>query len=454
MNVQPICPKINPVFFKTYASQGISFGGYYGDIQPIKKMYWLVSGQNEPNYDKWTTDNAWYCGSKRWVCAPPNEVLKRSFADTINSVMTLTNQSRIPDNIQSPNIRGDNWGRHANYIEVNPRLIAKYDKGRVSDGLIQTTKLMTMIPPSSNYAPNCIVLSQLYPSFYGDGTSHDETLYHVDLHRGISKNLTCRGLDYKMGDDEQVRAFNDMAHLMGFKTAFRMPISSGQIRIKGEKFSWDRHEKAYIDACVWAIELGFDGIFFDSAKHIIDMDGYCGIGDVPNKHQMAYILNKIREQTGRCDLSFVGEKCDTRDDYRQMGFTAGSYFESPYDINAVKWNSQILKKSYNYAPGLEVSNDNDCGRQSFEQRLQKLNSCLFGFEKPQDKLPAFMQINDILPINNNINIHQVMMNAVQLGNSDAWTECERHWDSVFRTDQDARDYTQAVYTKFHDAMYQ
>ena len=44
-------------------------------------------------------------------------------------------------------------------------LIAKYENGRVSDGLLQTMKIMTAIPPSSDTAPNCLVLSQLYPSF-------------------------------------------------------------------------------------------------------------------------------------------------------------------------------------------------------------------------------------------------------------------------------------------------
>ena len=125
--------------------------------------------------------------------------------------------------------------------------------GQISDGLLQTMKIMTAIPPSSDTVPNCIVLSQLYPSFHGDGTTHDETLYHVNLHAGISKNLTARGLDFKMGDDEQVRAFNDLAHLMGFKTGFRMPISSGQLRINGKDFSWQRDERAFIDACKWGI---------------------------------------------------------------------------------------------------------------------------------------------------------------------------------------------------------
>ena len=429
-----------------------NFTGYYGDNQPVKKLYWITSRNNIPKHDNWTDNHIYEYGYKKWINAYPNEVLKRTPEDTINSIMTLTGKKRIPDNIPSPNIGGDTWGRHANYIEINPRLIAKYDNGKISDGLLNTMKLMTMVPPSSDNIANCIILSQLYPSFYGDGTIYDETLYHVNLHSGISKNLTARGLDYKMGDDEQVKAFNDLAHLLGFKTGIRMPISSGQLRVKGEDFSWQKHEKAYIDACVWAIELGFDAIYFDSAKHIIDMDGYCGIGDVPNKEQMAYILYKIREQTGRTDIAFIGEKCSDNPVYQQLGFTAGTHWGESANIESVKYESRKQADSRNYAAGPEVSNDNDYGEKSFEERLLRLNSCLFGYDNQKDKLPAFMQINDILPLSPYINTHQVMEHTIQMKGSDAWTECERHLDGVFRCDNDARDYTRRVYRIFSSQL--
>ncbi|MBQ8168592.1 hypothetical protein IJZ97_04160, partial [bacterium] len=179
----------------------ISFKGYYGDPQPIKKLYWNLTGQNQIYNDQWTNENLWICGNKRWIKAYPNDLLKRSASETINSIMTLTNKNEVPSYIPSPSIRGDCWGRYANYIEINPRLIAKYENGRISDGLLQTTKIMTATPPSSDTAPNCLILSQLFPSFNGDGTTLDETLYHVNMHAGISKNLTARGLDHKMGDD-------------------------------------------------------------------------------------------------------------------------------------------------------------------------------------------------------------------------------------------------------------
>ena len=158
-------------------------------------------------------------------------------------------------------------------------------------------KLLPAIPTSPDSFANCIVLSQLYPSLGGDGYKDAQSLYCADLHRGISQTLTCDGLVGKMGADEQVKAFNDMAHLLGFKTAFRMPLSDGQLRVHGNQFKWDEHEKAYIDACCWGIDLGFDAIYFDSAKHITNRDGYCGVGNLPNKEQMAYMLYEIRNKT-------------------------------------------------------------------------------------------------------------------------------------------------------------
>lgn len=443
----------SPLFMKLKNEHDtVSFSGYYGDSQPVKKLYWLVSGKNNIDYDYWAQDHMWQAGAKRWLYANPNDLLKRTPTETINTIMTLTNQSEIPANVVSPQIRGDKWGRYANYIEINPRAIALYENGRVSDGLMQTLKLMTAIPPSSNYAPNCIVLSQLYPSVWGDGSVFDSSLYQANLHCGISKNLTSRGLDYKMGDDEQVRAFNELSHLMGFKTAFRMPISSGQLKVQGEDFSWYKHEKAFIDACVWGIELGFDAIYFDSAKHIIDGNGYCGIGNVPNKVQMAYILYQIREKTGRCDLAFIGEKCYPRSDYKEIGLTAGTHWGRPDDISSVKWESNNQSYSYDYAAGPEVSNDNDYGEKSFENRLNRINSCLFGYDYREKRIPSYMQMNDIFPLSSYTNTHELMMYPKQMNKDGAWTECERHWDGIFRTDDAARWYTTEVYRKFEHAM--
>ena len=64
-----------------------------------------------------------------------------------------------------------------------------------------------------------------------------------------------------------------------------------------------------------------------------------------------------------------------------------------------------------------------------------------------------MQIHDIFPLSPYINTHETMEHPHQMRGSDAWTECERHWDGVFSTADHARNYTQAIYHEFEQAMY-
>ncbi len=433
----------------------IAFGGYYGDWQPAKKLFYNLTGRNDIYEDNWTKEHLMYADGKKWVNAPPNELLKRTPEQAIQSICTITKPDNqypgIPPYIPSPNY-GDKWGRFANYIEINPRLVAKYDGDRVSEGLFGVMKLLPAMPPSSNKGATCILLSQLYPDMYGDGSTHDESLYCANLHSGISNNLTSEGLYGKMGADEQVKAFNDLAHMMGLKTGIRMPLSAGQMRVKGQEFDWYHHEKAFIDACVWAVELGFDAIYFDSGKHVIDNNGYVGIGALPNDKQLAYILYQVRNQTGRNDIAFIGEKCNDDYRYKELGLTAGTDWGKADDIYSVKHESK--KQAYNreYAAGPEVSNDNDDGSLRFEDRLNRLNSCLWGFENPADKLPAFMQIHDIFPLSPYTNTHDSMMHTKKMSGSDAWTDCERHWDGVFNTSNEANDYRNRVYQVFLNAM--
>lgn len=412
----------------------LSFKGYYGDIQPAKKLFYIVSGKSAIYEDNWTKSRLIQAKLKKWINAHPAELLKRTPEQAIQSICTLVKPNNkypeIPSYIPSPNF-GDKWGRNANYIEINPRAIAKYESGKITDGLLQTIKLLPAIPCSPSSFANCIVLSQLYPSMYGDGTKDSVSLYTSNLHAGISKNLTSEGLDCKIGADEQVKAFNDLAHLLGFKTGFRMLLPSGQLSVNGEPFNWHKHEKAYIDACIWGIELGFDSIYFDSAKHIIDKNGYCGVGDLPNKEQMAYILYKIREQSGRNDISFIGEKCDDRQEFKELGFTAGTHWSNPDNIDSVKWDSERQAYSREYATGVDISNDNDTGKLDYQSRLNRINNCLFGFNHVNNKLPSFMQLHDFMPLAPDVNTHDLLLKPIQKTDSESWTECERHWDKIF-----------------------
>ena len=145
----------------------ISFKGYYGDSQPLKKLFWISTGRNDVYEDNWTKEHLYQVGNKKWV----------------------NNQyPGIPPYIPSPNF-GDKWGRQANYIEINPRVVAKYDGNRVTEGLLGVMKLLPAIPTSPNSFANCIVLSQLYPAIYGDGYKDAGSLYCANLHAGISQTL-------------------------------------------------------------------------------------------------------------------------------------------------------------------------------------------------------------------------------------------------------------------------
>lgn len=433
----------------------ISFKGYYGDQQPLKKLFYNVTGRNDVYEDNWTKEHLYQVGTKKWVNAHPSELLKRTPEQVLQCLCTLTKPDcqypGIPPYIPSPNF-GDKWGRRANYIEINPRILAKYDGDKVTEGLFGVMKILPAIPTSPNSFANCIILSQLYPTIYGDGYKSADSLYCADLHTGISKTLTSDGLYGKMGADEQVKAFNDMAHMLGFKTGFRMPLSANQLKVQGRDFNWYDHEKAFIDACVWGIELGFDSIYFDSAKHITDYNGYCGCGALPNKNQMAYILYEIRQKTHRPDIAFVGEKCDDRWEYKEMGFTAGTDWGKADDFGSVRWESEKQRCSSEYAAGPEVSNDNDYGGASFETRLNRINSCLYGFNNIGEKLPSYMQLHDIMPLSPYVNTHELMMHTKEMNGSDAWTECERHWDGIFNTSWAANDYRNNVYHIFENVI--
>lgn len=231
-----------------YNKANINFKGYYGDQQPAKKLFWILTGRNEIYKDDETERNAYRTSSgKSWSTMNPEDLLKRTPEQAIQSICTLNNNYEIPSYILSPDY-GNKWGRRANYIEINPRLVAMTQGDEKQEGLLNVIKLLPAIPPSSKSYANCVILSQLYPTKgnNGDNKIGDKSLYSVDLHSGISKNLTSRTLsrgNQRMGDDEQVKAFNDLAHIRGLKTGIRMPLSEGQMTVQGRPFNWDRDEK-------------------------------------------------------------------------------------------------------------------------------------------------------------------------------------------------------------------
>lgn len=435
-----------------YNAASVNFKGYYGDKQPAKKLFWILTGRNQIYRDNETDMNTYHTGTnKKWVTTNPEDLLKRTPEQAIQSICTLNNNLDIPGYILSPNY-GDKWGRRANYIEINPRTIAQTYCDTKEEGLLNTIKLLPAIPPSSKSVANCIILSQLYPPMYRDNDGHTGygSLYTVDLHSGISKTLLSKNLsrgNERMGDDEQVKAFNDLAHIRGLKTGIRMPLSEGQMTVQGRPFNWDTDEKAFIDACCWAVELGFDSIFFDSAKHVgdYDMGNYCGNGRLPKWEQMQWITNQIREKTGRNDISLIGEKCTNDTRFNNMGLTAGNDWGKADDFESVMHEYKQQRWNDEYAAGPVISDDNDDGALSFEQRRKRLGNALNAYEDIGYKLPVYMQMHDLFPLTPYTNTHNEMMNAV---NRTTYGDHESQYNNTFNTSQAARDYRMGMYWEF------
>ena len=439
-----------------YNKANITFKGYYGDQQPAKKLFWILTGRNNICKDDETDYHTYHTLSgKKWVTINPEDLLKRSPEQAIQSICTLNNYYDIPSYILSPNY-GDKWGRRANYIEINPRTVALSQGNEKQEGLLNVIKLLPAIPPSSKSYANCIVLSQLYPTMgnYDDNRTGDRSLYTVDLHSGISKNLTSRNLSRgreRMGDDEQVKAFNDLAHIRGLKTGIRMPLSEGQMTVKGRPFNWDKDEKAFIDACCWAVELGFDSIFFDSAKHVgdYDMGNYCGHGRIPNYKQMQYITNRIRSKTGRNDISLVGEKCNDDTRFNDLGLTAGNDWGRADDFNSVMHEFKKQRWNDEYAAGPIISDDNDCGELNFETRLNRIKNAFNAYEDISYRLPTYMQMADIFPLSPYTNTHEQMMKSE---NRSGYGDIESSYNNIFNTSQAAFDYRMNVYKEFANSI--
>ncbi len=426
------------------------------ELNAVNKLLLAENGSTTLHYDKWANEHA-YQGignafHKKWIAnILPSELLERSLKRAIDSIVTLSEAEifyrEFPCCIETPNY-GDNWGRFANYIEINNRAIAEMQGGKCKNGIISAIKMLPAIPPSAKSWANCIILSQIFPVIYGDGFNkapwEENSVYGLKLGIGYSENIVNNEIN--LSPEDQFRAFNDLAHFRGIKTGFRMMISEDQIKIskpykEDENFRWwnKEHEEIFINECVKLINLGFEAIFFDSAKHIggYDCANYTGVGALPQYHQMQYILNEIRSRTGKTDLSFVGEKSsEDFERYRLMGLNAGTAFVHVDDFETVKYWSEKLKYNRTYAPGVEVSNDNDTGGRSYEERLNRLKNCFFAFTYPSDKLPSFMQMEDLFPLRYDTNTHHLMMTNPSYSTDGT---PKSHWENLFTKD-DGRYY--------------
>lgn len=427
----------------------------------------LLSAFNEDTKltpDKWSIEHAYVSGNKKWIAnILPVELLERSIKQTVESLVALNETgdfyTQFPDTIISPNY-GHKWGRSANYIEINNRAVAEMVGNRTKNGIISSIKILPAIPPSAKSWANCIILSQIFPNIYGDGynkgTNEENSIYGIKLNAGYSTNII--DFDIPISAENQFQSFNDLAHIHGLKTGFRTVISADQIKVAETykddvTFDWKNpdHQELFINEHVKLIKLGFEAIFIDSAKHIggYDMGNYTGVGALPEYNQMQYILHEIRKRSGSFSISFVGEK-STGDfeRYKNLGLTSGTAFVSPENYDKVKCWSMKFKYNKDYAPGVEVSNDNDIGGRSYEERLKRINSILFAYEYPSDKLPSFMQMEDLFPLRYDTNTHLLMMTNPSYSTDGT---AKTHWENLF-TKEDGRNYNAKVGELFSYAL--
>ena len=436
----------------------------------VNKLLNIKIGNDTLHYDKWSEEHKISAeGSghlKQWITnILPEELLKRSLKKAVDSIVSLcectTFYRTFPDNVETPDY-GDKWGRLANYIEINNRAIAEMTNTDCRNGIYSAIKLLPAIPPSAKSWANCIILSQIWPNIYGDGYNkapwEENSIYGIKLGIGYSQNIIDFSIPEKISPEEQFKAFNDLAHFRGLKTGFRTIISEDQLKVsrpyhEDENFRWNnpQHVELYINEMVKIINTGFEAIFVDSAKHIggYDLQNYTGVGALPEYTQMQYITDEIRRRSGKTTLSFVGEKSsDDFERYRNMGLNAGTAFVSVDDFDNVKHWSNELKYSRDYAPGVEVSNDNTEGGTPYETRLDRIKNCLFGFEIASDKLPSFMQMEDLFPLRYDTSTHHLMMCNPSYA-SDGTKES--HWENLF-TKEDGRNYNRLVGEIFAKAL--
>lgn len=432
----------------------------------VNKLLKSLGYEIELEKDAWSLNKQHLSGDKKWLAnIVPSELLTRTVKQAVESLMTICQCNRFyktfPDIIETPDY-GDKWGVRANYIEINNRAIAQMDGNITKNGILSTIKLLPAIPPSAKSWANCIILSQIFPNIYGDGLNklpHEEnSIYGIKLNGGYSKNIIDFEIIDKISSEEQFCAFNDLAHFHGLKTGFRTVISADQIKVvqpdgSDITFDWNKseHVELFVKEHTKLINTGFEAIFIDSAKHIggYDMANYTGVGALPTYEQMQYIIHEIRVRSGKTTLSFIGEK-STGDfkRYENLGLTSGTAFIEPDNYDEVKHWSQSLKYENHYTPGIEVSNDNDTGGRSYEARLNRINNALFAYEYPSDKLPSFMQMEDIFPLRYDTNTHHLMMCNPSYSTDGT---PQSHWENLFAKD-DGREYNRKVAELFIHAQ--
>ena len=83
-----------------------------------------------------------------------------------------------------------------------------------------------------------------------------------------------------------------------------------------------------------------------------------------------------------------------------------------------------------------------------EKKLERIRNCLFGFELASDKLPSFMQMEDIFPLRHDTSTHSLMMTNPSFSTDNS---PESHWYNLF-THSDGIEYNKKVAELFAFAL--
>ena len=177
----------------------------------VNKLLSVLNNTHYLKLDKWTLDKCYQAGIKKWISnILPVEVLSRSLKDAVSSIVTMCEcyqfYEEFPDVILTPSY-DDNWGRFANYIEINNRAIAEMYGDRCKNGILSSIKLLPAIPPSAKSWANCVILSQIFPNIYGDGyvksVNEENSIYGIKLNSGYSQNIIDFDIADKVSSEEQ-----------------------------------------------------------------------------------------------------------------------------------------------------------------------------------------------------------------------------------------------------------
>ena len=134
-----------------------------------------------------------------------------------------------------------------------------------------------------------------------------------------------------------------------------------------------------------------------------------------------------------------------------MGLSAGNDWSRADNFNSVLHEYDKQRWNDEYAAGPVISDDNDNGSMSLEQRLNRIKNSFNGYREAGWRLPTFMQMHDIFPTSPYAkNTHELM----ECGeNKSTYGDVASHYNNIFDTSDHADWYRNQVNKEFLHIMY-